>query len=207
MLEHFRTADAELFRELGEICAHLTRSAELLERLLAGEADAERPLAAEIRRSDDQAHALAAHVDTRTFKAFVMRVDRMEMHELALVLDAAIEAMDDVAGKAPALHVSHAPAQLQHLAGGVTRVTRELERAVQHVGSDREAVAAAAAEIREAKEDGDVAYYAGVKELFAHAGEAIEVVRWKDAYDDVSRLLASCVAVGRLVQEIAERYA
>lgn len=206
MLQHFRTADAELVRALGEICARLTRSAELLERLLAGDRDAEVPLAAQIRRSDREAHDLAFDVDARIVKAFVVRIDRMEMHELAVVLDAALEAMDDVAGKAPALHLSHAPEHLRSLAHAVTRVTGPLGCAVEHVGKHRAIVAAAVAEIRQMRADGEVAYYAGVKELFTDPENAIDVVRWKEAYDAIAGLLARCVAVGNALGAVAERY-
>jgi uncharacterized protein Yka (UPF0111/DUF47 family) len=203
MFEHLRTIDAELFEQLGLVCANLVRSARLLEQMLAGGPDGEARLAHEIHDLDRDAHDLALAVDTRAFKAFVMRVDRMDVHHIAVALDAVVDAVEKAASHAAALHASGAPEALRSLAAGLTRMTEALEAAVPHVGRDPALVVARVTEIRQIAKQGDALFDRGVEELFAGAPDALDVLRRKDVYEKLSWALRECARMADALEHVA----
>jgi len=210
MLEHFRTVDAVFFRELNDICERLTRSATLVQELLAGERSDEDRIAGAIRDADREAHELVADVNRQTFQSFIMRIDRMDMHALAVALDEAVEAMDDIGANAPVLHVSGMGASrpyLGRLAQIVTDASRELAHGVWNIGKSRGDVLRALRAMRSLKDDGEDTYFTGMQSLFAAPPDAVEVIRTKEIYDEIADVLSRVAGVGRALEQVAEGYA
>ncbi|HVH40096.1 MAG TPA: DUF47 family protein [Gemmatimonadaceae bacterium] len=209
MLEHFRSVDAVVFRELNDICERLTRSANLAQELLAGERSDEDRIAGAIRASDREAHDLVADVNRQTFQSFIMRIDRMDMHALAVALDEAVEAMDDIGANAPVLHASGmgASPHLGRLAQIVTDASRELAHGVWNIGKSRGDVLRAVRAMRSLKDDGEDTYFTGMQSLFAAPPDAVEVIRTKEIYDEIAAVLNRVVGVGRALEQVAEGYA
>ena len=209
MLEHFRSVDAVVFRELNDICERLTRSANLAQELLAGERSDEDRIAGAIRASDREAHDLVADVNRQTFQSFIMRIDRMDMHALVVALDAAVEAMDDIGANAPVLHASGMGARpdLGRLAQIVTDASRELAHGVWNIGKSRGDVLRAVRAMRSLKDDGEDTYFTGMQALFAAPPDAVEVIRTKEIYDEIAGVLSRVVGVGRALEQVAEGYA
>jgi len=203
MFEHLRIIDDELFRELGLVCTQLARSARLLEQMLAGGPDGEARLAQQIHDVDRDAHVRALAVDTRAFKAFVMRVDRMDVHDIAFALDAIVDAVEKAAGHAAALHASAAPTPLRSLAAALTRMTESVEAAVPHLGRSPELVMERVTELRQIAKEGDALFERGVEQLFAGAPNALDVLRWKDVYEKLSGALRSCAKMADALEHVA----
>lgn len=211
MLEHFRSVDAVVFRELNDICERLTRSATLVQELLAGDLSDEDRLAGAIRDADREAHELVAAVNRQTFQSFIMRIDRMDMHALVVALDEAVDAMDDIGANAPVLHASGMGASPQEnlgrLAQIVTDASRELAHGVWNIGKSRGDVLRAVRAMRSLKDDGEDTYFTGMQSLFAAPPDAVEVIRTKEIYDEIAAVLNRVVGVGRALEQVAEGYA
>jgi len=208
MFEQLRTKDDELFRELARVCRHLAHSTRLLEQMLAGRRDDEARLAHAIHETDREAHDLAQRVDVRAFKAFVLRVDRMDLHALANTLESAVDAVDKAGAHAAALHASGAPDDLRSLAALLTRAAEELEAAVPHVTDAPEQVEARTAEVRRIADRGEAAFDRGVAEQFSAtrgAPDAVEVLRWKDVYVKVWHALDRCADAADALQQLAHQ--
>lgn len=203
MLDKLRVGDDELFEQLAHVCELLHRSAEGLERMLAGHGDEERALAQAIQESDRSAHDLAQQVDARAFKAFVLRVDRLELHEVASALDSAVEDMDGAVAHIAALHAHDAPNGLRALAAALSGSTAALRDAVAAVGRSATDVAAAVAEIRRLRDEGDEQFYAGVGRLFDGVPNAVELLRWKDVYEKVRGALEGCARAAGALEQVS----
>ena len=203
MFEHLRVRDDELFGQLAAVCADLTRSAQLLERLLAGARADEERLAARIHATDSGAHRAVRAVDTQTFKVFLMRVDRLELHELATALDRAIASVEEAASEARAVHASGAPAHLRGVAAAVTQAATALEAAMPHVGRAGESIAPFLARVQRCRVQGDDAFYAGLELLFADDPDAVDVLRWKDMYEKLQRTLESTADIATRLERMS----
>lgn len=202
MLEHLRTRDDELFAQLAQVTRHLARSSRLLEQVLAGPVANADALVDVIRDDDREAHDLVHAVDVGTFKAFVMRVDRMEMHDIAAALDAVVDAVDKAARTAAALHAGDAPAPVRALANAVTRAIDVLGAGVPHVGVSRTHLADTCTELDRIRDEAAVQADAGLKQLFAGEVAPLDVLRWKDIYDRLRVALDCTVAAGRALDQV-----
>lgn len=203
MFEHLRVRDDELFGQLAAVCADLTRSTQLLERLLAGERADEDDVVERIRETDHDAHRITRAVDTHTFKAFLMRLDRMELHELVSSLDRAIASVAEAASEAQAVHASGAPPHLRDVAAALTRSAMALEAAMPHIGRAGESVGPYLARAQRSREQGDEAFYAGMELLFASDPDAVDVLRWKDMYEKLQHALVSTANIATTLERMS----
>ena len=204
MLEHLRTQDAELFRQLGVACQHLTRSTRLLEEMLGGAGGDEGGHVRAIQESDRAAHDVAREADTRAFRAFLLGVDRMELHAFVAALDATVAAVDRTALHAAALRAAHAPEPLRALAAQLTRAAVALEVAVPHVRDAPADAELRTGEVRRAAVAGQVAFEAGLAALFSGAPVAVDVVRWKDLYERIRDALARCAEAASALHALTD---
>jgi uncharacterized protein len=192
VFKKLRTEDTLLFEQLGRIAGHLSHAAALLERLVSGTRDAEAALAAEGRALGRRAEPAAQDADVHAFTAFVMRLDRMEYRELAITLDAAVEAVRDAAELAANLHASGAPAGVRALAERLSAAAVVIEAMLPHVSRAPAEVLRRCAGVRRLIAEGDTIYYDGVGALFLGAPDAVEVLRWKDIYGTLRHALQCC---------------
>ena len=203
MFENLRVKDEELFGRLSAICADLTRSTQLLERLLAGARADEDGLLMRIRATDSDAQGIARALDTQTFKAFLMRLDRMELHELVTALERAIAGVEEAASEAQAVHASGAPAHLRAVAGAATESARALEGAMPHIGRPGDSITPFLARTQQARIEGEEAYYAGMELLFANDPDAVDVLRWKVVYEKIRQALESTATVATTLERMS----
>lgn len=204
MFEHLRTRDDELFAQLGDACRHLARSSRLLEEVLAGPAGREGPLVDVIRDEDREAHDLAHAADVGAFRAWVMRVDRMEVHDIAAALDAAVDALDKAARMAQALHAGDAPAPLRAYANAVTRAIDVLGAGVPHTGVSHAHITDTRTELERIRDEAGERADTGIEQLFAGEAPPLDVLRWRDIYDRLRIALDCTVTAGRALDQVTQ---
>jgi uncharacterized protein Yka (UPF0111/DUF47 family) len=204
MFEHLRNVDDEVFRQFALVCQRLVQSARLLEQLLAGTSADEARLGRAIHEADEDAHRLAHAADARALTAFVMRLDRMDVHAVAVALDAAVSGVEDAASQAEALHARGAPPALRSLAATLTRAAEALETATAHVGRSPQGMAGAVTEVRRFENEGEAYFDDGVGRLFVGTPDVLEVLRWKDTYERVLRALAQCALAAGTLEQISQ---
>lgn len=203
MLEQLRIKDDELLQQLALVCRHLADSTRLLEQMLAGGPEDEAPLARAIHESDREAHEIAHRVDARAFKIVILRVDRMDLHALALALDAAVDAVEKAGTHTAALHASGADGELRALAALLTRAADSLTAAMPHLWAAPEEVEARVAEVHRLKNEGEACFDAGIARLFAGVPNAVEVLRWKDVHEMVWHALGRCTHAADALNHLA----
>lgn len=203
MLEHLRTRDDELFRQLAAACGHLVTATRLLERLLAAPPSEGERLLTDIRGEDEEAHELTHQADLGAFRAFVMRVDRMELHEMATALDGAVEAVDKAARMAAALRAGDAPASLRMVAASVTGTAVALEHGVASVARSHAGIGDMLSSIERFRDEAAAHTETGVRRLFEGATPPIEVLRWKEMYERLEHALACCLTAARALEQVS----
>lgn len=207
MLEHLRTRDDELFAQLGQVSRHLARSSRLLEQVLAGPVETAGPLVDVIRDDDREAHDLVHAVDAGAFKAFVMRIDRMEIHDIAAALDTVVDAIDKAARMAVALQAGNAPAPVRALASAVTRAVDVLGARVPHVGVSHAQLTDTLTALERIRDEAGAQADAGIEQLFAGTPAPLDVLRWKDIYDRLHVALECTVTAGRALDQVTRNNA
>jgi hypothetical protein len=151
---------------------------------------------------DEITHAIIRQVNT----TFVTPIDREDIHALATSLD---DVMDDIeaASDMLILHRIEAPTQdareqaqvLVRIAEAVAEAIRDLRR---FKGLDKYWL-----QIKGVEHEGDQIYRRAIAELFNGDHRAMEVLKWKEIYDQVETAIDVCEDVGNLLEAIVLKHA
>jgi len=116
-----------------------------------------------------------------------------------------MDAIDGVAKRAQIFRLGTAPAGVRQLADVITRMTAILGEAVGHLkqGDD---VMQHCVEAKKLEEEGDSIYQESLGQLFATERDAIELLKWKEIYDNLERTLDQAEDVANVVESITLKH-
>ena len=60
--------------------------------------------------------------------------------------------------------------------------------------------------IKQLENEGDVVYQEAIAGLFRENLPAIEVIKWKDVYDNMERCIDSCVVVAHVLESVVLKH-
>jgi hypothetical protein len=197
------------FFDLFEQHADRTReAATLLGGMLRDGADPEWQ-AERVKEVEHQGDEITHTVIERLHQTFITPMDRNDMHRL-------ISRLDDV------LDLIHATAERLWLYGlrPMRPEARDfadvLEKAVEEVGAavrglrdlkDRQRLIAHCTEINRLENEGDRILRRAVAQLFQEGADPIQVIKWKEIYDNLENAIDRCEDVANVIEGVALEYA
>ena len=142
----------------------------------------------------------------RLDRTFITPLDREDIHKLASDLDDVIDTIDGTARRAQIFHLGSAPQGVRQLTEVIVRMTTTLGEAVGRLkkGDD---VIRYCVDAKRLEEEGDVIYHEALGLLFEKETNAIELVKWKEIYDNLERTLDEAEDVANVVESIALKHA
>jgi hypothetical protein len=60
--------------------------------------------------------------------------------------------------------------------------------------------------IKQLENEADVVYHEAIATLFAENRDAIDVIKWKDVYDNMERCVDSCVTVAHILESVVLKH-
>ena len=159
-----------------------------------------------IKRLEHEADQVTHEVVNRLDRTFITPLDREDIHKLASDLDDVIDTIDGTARRAQIFHLGSAPQGVRQLAEVIGRMASTLGEAVGRLkkGDD---VIKYCVEAKRLEEEGDVIYHEALGLLFEKETNAIELVKWKEIYDNLERTLDEAEDVANVVESIALKHA
>ncbi|MBW7934791.1 MAG: DUF47 family protein [Gemmatimonadaceae bacterium] len=189
----------ELFDALG---ARIAKSAGVLDQLFS-EPNRMDFYATQIKLIEREADDITHEVMNRIDRSFVTPLDREDIHLLATSLDTVVDLIDGTARRALMFNVTDRREPAKALSGLIKRSAERIAEAVKTV-RDSKAVAAAARDIKVIEEEGDAIYSDAVGALFRQPGvDALEVLKWKELYDNLEHALDECEDVMNVLESIS----
>lgn len=188
----------ELFDGLAE---RMTQSSALLHELFSEPNQLERRTA-EIKELEHQADEITHEIMLRLDRSFVTPLDREDIHALATALDNVVDLMDGTARRAKMFHLSDRREPAKALTGLLLKATESIKEAVHKVRQPQE-VARIGREIKRFEEDGDALYSDAVAALFRGSPDALEVIKWKELYDNIEHALDECEDVLNVLESVS----
>ncbi|OFV86605.1 MAG: hypothetical protein A3J75_03965 [Acidobacteria bacterium RBG_16_68_9] len=142
----------------------------------------------------------------RLDRTFITPLDREDIHQLASDLDDVIDIIDGTARRAQIFRLGTAPAGIRLLGEAIGKITAVNEQAVARLkkGDD---VMKYCVEAKSLEEEGDAIYHEALGQLFEKETNAIELVKWKEIYDNMERTLDEAEDVANVVESIALKHA
>jgi len=159
-----------------------------------------------LKRLEHEADQVTHEVVNRLDRTFITPLDREDIHQLASDLDDVMDVMDGAARRAQIFRLGPAPDGVKQLTEVIERMVGVLAEAVGRLkkGDD---VMRFAVEAKKLEEEGDAIYHEALGRLFEKERDAIEIIKWKEIYDNLERTLDESEDVANVLESITLKHA
>ena len=198
--------EEEFFDLFTEVANRNKQAAEQLRQLFEAPPDRRTPLVEAIKRLEHEADQVTHEVVNRLDRTFITPLDREDIHQLASDFDDVMDAIDGTARRTQIFRLGVAPAGVRHLVEVIQKMVGVLAEAVGRLkkGDD---VMRFCIEAKQLEEEGDAIYHDVLGQLFEKERDAIEIIKWKEIYDDLERTLDQAEDVANVVESITIKHA
>ena len=197
---NFLPRDEKYFERFTELAVRIHESARILDRFFQGEA-AVAPVADQIKRLEHECDEISHEILRGIDRTFITPIDREDIHQLAVRLDDVIDLVDGTIRRVVLFKIIEPTDLSKRLSAIVVQATSEMVDAVADLRKQK-GVVEHCIRIKQYENEGDVAYHEAVASLFTGSIEAIEVIKWKDIYDNLERTIDQCAAVAQMLESV-----
>lgn len=196
----------EFFDLFTDVANRNKEAAQHLRDLFEAAPDRRTPIVEAIKRLEHEADQATHEVVNRLDRTFITPLDREDIHQLASDLDDVMDAMDGTARRAQIFRLGVAPQGVRRLAEVIQRMVAVLAEAVGRLkkGDD---VMRFCVEAKQLEEEGDAIYHEALGQLFERETNALEVIKWKEIYDNLEGTLDQAEDVANVVESITIKHA
>ena len=196
----------EFFDLFTEVANRNKDAAQHLRELFEAPPDRRTPHVEAIKRLEHEADQVTHEVVNRLDRTFITPLDREDIYQLASDLDDVMDAMDGTARRTKIYRLGVAPQGVRQLVEVIQRMVGVLAEAVGRLkkGDD---VMRYCVEAKALEEEGDSIYHEALGQLFEKERDAIELIKWKEIYDNLERTLDQAEDVANVVESITIKHA
>jgi uncharacterized protein len=173
-----------------QVTSRLTEAATHLRQVFA-EPDTLREHVAEIDRFVRDTDRVTQEVWARLDKAFITPIDREDIYDLAVELRRVAHVIGDAARRAATYRITEAREPAVQLCDALVRACGGVAVAISHV-RDVGAALRAHDDVRTVEKEADAIYTRAVGGLFDGGLPVLEVMKWKDLYDQLEEAVDGC---------------
>jgi hypothetical protein len=198
--------EEEFFALFTEVANRNKEAVALLRKLFEAPPDRRTPHIEAIKRLEHEADQVTHEVVNRLDRTFITPLDREDIHQLSSDLDDVMDAMDGTARRAQIFGLGPSPQGVLRIAEVLQRMMAAIAEAVSRLkkGDD---VMKYCIEAKQLEEEGDAIYHESLGQLFAKEKDAIELIKWKEIYDNLERTLDQAEDVANVVESITIKHA
>jgi predicted phosphate transport protein (TIGR00153 family) len=198
--------EEEFFDLFTEVATRNKEAAEYLRKLFEAPPDRRTPHIEALKRLEHEADQVTHEVVNRLDRTFITPLDRDDIHPLGSDLDDVMDAMDGTARRTQIFRLGVAPQGVLRLVEVLGRMMGVLFEAVSRLkkGTD---VMKYAVEAKQLEEEGDAIYHEALGQLFDKEHDAIELIKWKEIYDNLEDTLDQAEDVANVVESITIKHA
>jgi len=178
--------EEEFFDLFVAVATRNTVAAEHLRGLFDGPPERRVAHVEAIKRLEHEADQVTHEVVNRLDRTFITPLDREDIHQLASDLDDVMDAIDGTARRSQIFHLGLAPQ-------GVKQLTEVIQRMV--------------GVLAEREEEGDALYQEALGRMFETERDALEVIKWKEIYDNLEMTLDQGEDVANVLESITLKHA
>jgi predicted phosphate transport protein (TIGR00153 family) len=193
--------DEGFFVLFESLATRMTRSASLLNALFTEPTRLEQ-FAGQIKELEHQADETTHEIMMRIDRSFVTPLDREDIHLLATRLDNVVDLMDGTARRAQMFHLKDRREPAKELTQVLVRATEMIASAVKSLKVPHE-VQRIGREMKLLEEEGDAIYSSAVGALFEGTPNALDVIKWKELYDNIEHAIDECEDVLNVLESVA----
>lgn len=197
--------DEKYFDQFTELARRIHESARILYRFFNGEAPVG-PVADQIKRLEHECDEISHHILRGIDRSFITPIDREDIHQLAVRLDDVIDLIDGTVRRLALFNISQPTPQSRRLSEVIVSATSETVEAVAQLRKQK-GVIEHCIRIKQFENEGDVAFHEAVASLFREKIDPIEVIKWKDIYENMEGCIDQCEAVAHVLESVVLKHA
>jgi predicted phosphate transport protein (TIGR00153 family) len=201
---NFLPRDDKYFERFSELAVRIHESARILERFFQNEAPVA-TVADQIKRLEHECDEISHEILRGIDRTFITPIDREDIHRLAVRLDDVIDLIDGTVRRLSLFRIEKPTPISQRLCQIIVKTTGELVEAVSHLRLQK-GVMERCIQIKKFENEGDVVYHDAIASLFSENLPAIEVIKWKEVYDNMERCIDQCVAVAHVLESVVLKH-
>jgi len=198
--------EEEFFDLFVEVANRNKEAAHHLRELFAAPPERRTPYVEALKRLEHEADQVTHEVVNRLDRTFITPLDREDIHQLASDLDDVMDAMDGTARRSQIFRLGPAPEGVKRLTEVIERMVGVLGEAVSRLkkGDD---VMRYCVEAKQLEEEGDAIYHEALGQLFEKERDALEIIKWKEIYDNLEMTLDQSEDVANVLESITLKHA
>jgi predicted phosphate transport protein (TIGR00153 family) len=197
----FLPKDEGFFGLFDQLSARLISAALLLKELF-NEPHRLEELTTKIKAEEHAADVITYDIMQRIDRSFVTPLDREDIHMLANRLDNVVDLMDGTARRALMFQISERRESANALMAVLVECAEAIGRGVKDIRTPA-AVHKAARQVKELEEKADGLYSKAIAALFAGKPDPLEVIKWKEIYDNLEHAVDECEDVANALESIS----
>jgi uncharacterized protein len=195
----------EFFDLFVEVANRNKEAAHHLRQLFEAPPERRTPHVEAIKRLEHEADQVTHEVVNRLDRTFITPLDREDIYKLASDLDDVMDAIDGTARRTQIFRLGPAPQGARQLVEVIERMVGVLGEAVGRLKKGDE-VFAFCVQAKQLEEEGDAIYHEVLGQLFDKEKDAIEIIKWKEIYDNLERTLDQAEDVANVVESITIKH-
>ena len=197
----FLPKDEGFFGLFDQLSARLKTASALLKELFS-EPNRLEELTVKIKAEEHAADAITYDIMQRIDRSFVTPLDREDIHRLANRLDNVVDIMDGTARRAKMYHISERREAAIALVDVLVECSATIAAGVMEIRTPA-AVHKAARRVKELEEKADAIYSEAIETLFSGNPDALDVIKWKEIYDNLEHAVDECEDVANVLESIS----
>ena len=193
--------DEGFFAMFDALASIMVRSAKVLDELFK-EPNRLEVFAAQIKELEHEADVITHEIMKRIDKSFVTPLDREDIHRLATRLDNVVDLMDGTARRAQMFHLNDRRPHAKELTQVLVDATAAIALAARSLKDPHE-VSRISREVKLLEEAADAIYSKAVAALFEGTPNALDVIKWKELYDNLEHAIDECEDVLNVLESVS----
>ncbi|HEV8232923.1 MAG TPA: DUF47 family protein [Thermoanaerobaculia bacterium] len=196
--------DEKYFDRFNEMAQRIHESALILDRFFKNEAPVT-TVADQIKRLEHECDEISHEILHGIDRTFITPIDREDIHRLAVRLDDVIDLIDGTVRRLAIYNISEPTPAGRRLSEIIVQITQELVEAVADLKKQK-GVIEHCIRMKKFENEGDVAYQEAVGSLFRQPLPPIEVIKWKDVYEEMEGCIDQCEAVAHVLESVVLKH-
>jgi predicted phosphate transport protein (TIGR00153 family) len=196
--------DERYFERFNEMSVRTHEAAKILDGFFQGKA-ALATVADQVKRLEHECDEISHEILRDIDRTFITPIDREDIHRLAVRLDDVMDLIDGTVRRVSLFRIEKPTKLSQSLSRLIGTATGELVEAVAQLRRQK-LVMPHCVRIKQIENEGDVVYQEAIASLFSENLPAIEVIKWKEVYDNEERCIDSTVAVAHVLESVVLKH-
>ena len=201
---NFLPRDEKYFERFTDMARRIHESARILNTFFGGEAPVA-TVADQIKRLEHECDEISHEILRGIDRTFITPIDREDIHQLAVRLDDVIDLIDGTVRRLSLFKISEPTPVSRPLSQTIVQITAEMVDAVSALRS-KKGVVEHCIRMKQLENQGDVAYHEAVASLFAGKTDPLEVIKWKDIYENMEGCIDQAEAVAHVLESVVLKH-